>query len=299
MFHLIGIKDIEMCSLAQFIHTLGYKVDGSDTKDLSTADTLLKESGIKVKPYSKDNISEDMFIIACDNVEENNIELERAKELNLRVYTCNQMKKRFTNMFETIAVSGCIGKDVTTLMMTYVLSYIMGCNYLLDDGRGYADKENKYLCLEADENKKNFLNINPYYSVITNIDLSYPDYYKSIDDVIAAYQEFTSKTEKMVLANGDDRYTRLLDLNVPIFYYGLNDDNDIIAKEVKYTKEGTSFEVYVEGNYYGNFELPIYGKAMLLNTLAVIGMCHYERIECKDVSKALKNFFANNLVKSP
>ena len=100
----------------------------------------------------------------------------------------------------------------------------------------------------------------------------------------------------MVLANGDDRYTRLLNLNVPIFYYGLNDDNDIIAKEVEYTKNGTNFEVHVEGNFYGNFELPIYGKAMLLNTLAVIGLCHYERIESKDVLKALKDFFNNNKV---
>ena len=100
----------------------------------------------------------------------------------------------------------------------------------------------------------------------------------------------------MVLANGDDRYTRLLNLNVPVFYYGLNNDNDIVAKEVEYTKNGTNFEVHVEGNYYGNFELPIYGKAMLLNTLAVIGMCHYERIEFKDVAKALKEFFINNKV---
>lgn len=296
MFHLIGIKDIEMCSLAQFISTLGYKIDGSDIEDNFSTSVLLKNSNIKVKNYSTDNITDDMFIIVSDNIDENNIELERAKELGLKIYTCSQMKSRFTSMFETIAVSGCVGKDITTLMMTYVLSFVKGCNYLLDDGRGYALKENKYLCLECNENKKEFLNINPYYSVITNIDLNYPDYYKSIDQVISAYQEFASKTEKMVLANGDDRYTRLLNFNVPIFYYGLNDDNDIIAKEVEYTKNGTNFEVHVEGNFYGNFELPIYGKAMLLNTLAVIGLCHYERIESKDVLKALKDFFNNNKV---
>ena len=290
MFHLIDVSDSEMCSLAQFIHSLGYKVECSGNI------TLLKNKDIKVKRFSKNNITDDMFIIISDNLENDNEELVRARELNLRIYTCSQMKKRFTGMFETIAVSGCVGKDITTLMMTYVLSYVAGCNYLLEDGKGYASKENKYLCLEADENKRNFLNINPYYTVITNIDLNYPDYYKSIDEVILAYQEFASKTEKMVLANGDDRYTRLLNLNVPVFYYGLNNDNDIVAKEVEYTKNGTNFEVHVEGNYYGNFELPIYGKAMLLNTLAVIGMCHYERIEFKDVAKALKEFFINNKV---
>lgn len=295
MFHLIGIEDEKMCALAQFIKCLGYKVDGSSDRNIKEITCLLKEQGIKIKPYSKDNISDDLFIVVSDNISDN-VELEHAKELNLKVYTCSQMLKRFTSMFETIAVSGCVGKDITTLMMTYVLSYITGCNYMLDDGRGYADKNNKYLCLQALENKKDFLNINPYYTILTNIELSYPEYYQSIDEVLKAYSEFINKTEKMVLANGDDRYTRLLDVNVPIFYYGLEDNNDIVAREVEYTDAGTSFEVHVEGNYYGNFELPIYNKATLLNTLAVIGMCHYERIECREVAKALKEFYANNQI---
>ena len=129
MFHLIGIKDIEMCSLAQFISTLGYKIDGSDIEDNFSTSVLLKNSNIKVKNYSTDNITDDMFIIVSDNIDENNIELERAKELGLKIYTCSQMKSRFTSMFETIAVSGCVGKDITTLMMTYVLSFVKGCNY--------------------------------------------------------------------------------------------------------------------------------------------------------------------------
>jgi UDP-N-acetylmuramate--alanine ligase len=70
----------------------------------------------------------------------------------------------------------------------------------------------------------------------------------------------------------------------------LDDDNDIIAKDVEYSDEGTSFDVFVEGNYYGHFDLPLYGKHMLLNSLAVIGVCYYERIEAKDVAKHLKTF---------
>ena len=94
----------------------------------------------------------------------------------------------------------------------------------------------------------------------------------------------------MVIACGDDSYTHSLDINPSIFYYGIDDDNDIKAININYKEDGTSFEVEVEGNYYGFFDLPIYGKHMLLDALAVIAVCYYERIEAKEVSKILKTF---------
>ena len=94
----------------------------------------------------------------------------------------------------------------------------------------------------------------------------------------------------MVIACGDDPYTHSLEVNPPIFYYGLDEDNDIVAKNVEYKETGTSFDVFVEGNYYGAFDLPFYGKHMLLDALAVIAICSYERIDAKEVSKNLKTF---------
>ena len=52
-----------MCSLAQFIHSLGYKVECSGNT------TLLKNKDIKVKRFSKNNITDDMFIIISDDLE--------------------------------------------------------------------------------------------------------------------------------------------------------------------------------------------------------------------------------------
>ena len=63
-----------------------------------------------------------------------------------------------------------------------------------------------------------------------------------------------------------------------------------LAKDVEFSNEGTSFDVFVEDNYYGHFDLPLYGKHMLLNALAVIGVCYYERLEAKEVAKFLKTF---------
>ena len=206
------------------------------------------------------------------------------------MYAYEEMVGKLTRMFQTITVAGCHGKTTTSSMLAHTLTPICGCNYLIGDGSGYASKENKYFVLEACEYKRHFLAYTPTYAVITNIDLDHVDYFKDIDDVIEAYQEYANKAEKMVIACGDDPYTHSLEVNPPIFYYGLDEDNDIVAKNVEYKETGTSFDVFVEGNYYGAFDLPFYGKHMLLDALAVIAICSYERIDAKEVSKNLKTF---------
>ncbi len=290
IYHFIGIKGTGMSALAQIMKSLGYEVQGSDKPDHFFTEAGLLEKGIKVLNFDKDNIKEDMVIVQGNAFKDDHEEVVRAKELELKIYTYQEMVGRLTEMFMTIGVSGCHGKTTTTAMMSHVLGNIVGTNYLIGDGSGFASKENKYFCLEACEYKRHFLAYSPYYAIITNIELDHIDYYKDIDDVISAYQEYANKAEKMVIACGDDPYTHTLEVNPPIFYYGLSDDNDIIAKDVEYRDDGTSFDVFVEDNYYGHFDLPLFGKHMLLNALAVISVCYYERLEAKEVAKYLKTF---------
>jgi UDP-N-acetylmuramate--alanine ligase len=290
MYHFIGIKGTGMGALAQIMHDLGYKVQGSDKPDHFFTEEALLEKGIPVLQFSKDNIKEDMIIVQGNAFKDDHPEVVRAKEYNLKIYTYQEMVGKLTKMFETITIAGCHGKTTTTAMMAHVLDNIKGCNYLIGDGTGKANKENEYFALEACEYKRHFLSYSPYYAIITNIELDHIDYYSDISDVIDAYQAYANKAEKMVLACGDDPYTHSLEVNKPIFFYGVDEDNDIIAKDVEYHDEGTEFDVFVEGNYYGHFDLPLYGKHMLLNALAVIGVCYYERLEAKEVSKHLKTF---------
>lgn len=290
MYHLVGIKGTGMSALAQVLHTLGYKVQGSDKPDHFFTQDALVEMEIPIYEFNPDNIKEGMRIIQGNAFKDDHPEIVRAKELGLKIYSYQQILGRLSQMFDTIGVSGCHGKTTTTSMMAHVLKNIKGCNYLIGDGTGYANKNNNYFALEACEYKRHFLEYEPTYAIITNIELDHIDYYKDISDVIDAYESYANKAQKMVLACGDDQYTRLLNVRHAIFYYGLNPDNDIVAKDVVYTDNGTEFDVFVEDNYYGHFNLPLYGKHMLLNALAVIAVCYYERLDAKEVSKYLKTF---------
>lgn len=290
MYHFIGIKGAGMSSLAQIMKCLGYEVEGSDIeKHFFTEEGLIKND-IPILPYNKDNINENMKIIRGASIKDDHEELVKAEELNLKIYSYNEMVGRLTEKFKTICVAGCHGKTTTTAMLAHLLDTLKGANYLIGDGTGHATKENEYFVLESCEYRRHFLAYNPYYAIITNIDLDHVDYFKNMDDVIDAYREYANRAEKLIIACGDDPYTHSLDVIKPIFFYGLSEDNDIRAINVEYKPTGTSFEVEVEDNYYGFFDLPIYGKHQLLDALAAIAVCYYERLEAKEVNKIFKTF---------
>ncbi|MBQ9011027.1 MAG: UDP-N-acetylmuramate--L-alanine ligase, partial [Bacilli bacterium] len=290
MYYLIGIKGSGMSALACILSDLGYTVKGSDVDKHFFTEEGLKERNIELLTYNENNIKEGMTIISGNAIKDDNPEYVKAKQLDLKIYTYQEMVARLTNMFRTITIAGCHGKTSTTALLSHILYNIGGAKYLIGDGTCHADKENKYFVLEACEYKRHFLEYNPYYAIITNIELDHVDYFQNIDDVIDAFRQYANNAEKMVIACGDDPYTHSLEINKPIFYYGIDEDNDIIAKDVNYTEKGTSFDVFVEDNYYGHFDLPIFGKHQLLNALAAISVCYYERLEAKEVANQIKTF---------
>ena len=290
-YYLIGIKGSGMSALALILNDLGYSVVGYDDEDsYQFTEDKLKERNIKIYTSDNDEMDENTVVVRSTAIKEDHPQIVKANKLNLKIYEYNEMLGKLSNMFESITVAGCHGKTTTTSLLAHVLKNICGCNYLIGDGNGYASKENKKFVLEACEYYRHFLVYEPEYAIITNIDLDHVDYYKNMDDVIDAYREYANNAKKMVIACGDDPYTHSLYVNTPIFYYGIEEDNDIIAKNIEYTKDGTKFDVFVEDNYYGYFEIPLYGKHMLLDSLAVIGVCYYERIDAKELAKNLKTF---------
>jgi len=290
-YYLVGIKGAGMSALALILNDLGYEVTGyDDDKNHEFTEDKLDERGIKIYTDENNIIDKNTIVIRSTAIKETHREIVKAKQLDLKIYEYNEMLGKIANMFELITIAGCHGKTTTTSLMAHVLENMGGCNYLIGDGTGYASKENKKFVIEACEYYRHFLVYEPNYAIITNIELDHVDYYKDMQDVIDAYSEYANNAEKMVIACGDDPYTRMLDLNKPIFYYGIDEDNDIVAKNIEYTAEGIEFDVFVEENYYGHFDLPFYGKHMVLNTLAVISVCYYERMDAKEVAKNLKSF---------
>jgi len=283
IYYFIGIKGSGMSSLAQIMFDLGYKVEGSDKPDHFFTEVPLLERGIKINEFNENNISKDMIVVKGNAFTEENVEVKKALELNLKIYTYQEMIAEITNNTKLIAVSGCHGKTSTCTMFKNVLS-TFGVNYLIGDGSGYANKDNEYFVLEACEYKRHFLYYNPYYTIVTNIELDHTDYYKDLDDVMDAFNEFINKTKNTVIMCGDDINTRKIKTNKKVLYYGFNENNDLYLKNIKYEGDYTNADIIINNELYMNVTFPFNANHLLLNVLSVIAICYLENLD-KEIVK--------------
>lgn len=270
MYHFIGIKGSGMSALAQIMKKLGYEVQGSDVEKHFFTQIELDKLGVKILPFNKDNIKGNLTIVRGTTFNENNNEeVKKAKELNLKIYDYPEMLGELTKKFETIAICGTHGKTTTTGILSHVLNNSIGCNYLIGDGTGDAKIGNTKFVIEACEYQQHFLNYYPTYTIITNIDLDHVDFYHNIDEIVATFAKFVEQTKKEVIACGDDKNVRKIKSD-KIIYYGLNNDNDIYATNIKLNADGSTFDVIIKNKLFGTFNLHIYGNHMIQNVLPII-----------------------------
>ena len=289
-YHFIGIKGSGMSALAQIIYELGNDVQGSDVTHHLFTEDLLKQKNIKILPFDENNITKDMIVVIGNAFNDTNVEVKKAIELDVKRYTYYELLHELVEKYNSVAICGCHGKTTTTALLGHVFNSIVGANYLIGDGTGHADINNNYFFLEACEFKRHFLSYYPKHIIMTNIELDHVDYYKDLDDMKSAYEEFLKQCEKDVIACGDDENIRSLNTEKELIYYGFNDKNEWIAKNVVLNERGSSFDVYHYDKLIGHFDLPLYGKHMVLNALAVITFSYLQGLDMDSVSDSIKTF---------
>ncbi|MBO0440162.1 UDP-N-acetylmuramate--L-alanine ligase [Candidatus Enterococcus ikei] len=290
LHHFVGIKGSGMSSLALVLFEKGYKVQGSDVKEYFFTQRDLEKSGITILPFNADNVTKDMIIIAGNAFPDTHEELVRAKELGAEIIRYHDFISRFIQPYTSIAVTGSHGKTSTTGLLSHILTGIAPTSYLIGDGTGHGDPNAEFFAFEACEYRRHFLAYSPDYAIMTNIDFDHPDYFKSIEDVFSAFQTMAEQVKKAIFAYGDDKYLRQLKTEVPVYYYGLADDDDIQAKNIQRTTQGSSFDVYHDENLVGHFVLPAFGQHNIMNALGVIAVAYFEKLDMKKVADEMLTF---------
>lgn len=271
MIYFIGIKGTGMAALATMLYDIGETVCGSDLqKHFFTEDELVKR-GIKIFPFNPDNIKDGYTVIIGNAFQEDFPEVSRARRMpHCQCYRYHEYLGKLMENYRTIGVCGSHGKTTTTAMLAAMLTKFKKTGYLIGDGEGYLAADTEYLCVESCEFRRHFLAYHPDYALITNIEIDHVDYFKDEADYFNAYQEFVANVKEAVFYCGDDAECRRLKIDIPHFSYGLNEDNDFVARDVESDGERTSFALYFQDNYLYNFNLPFVGEHILRDALAVI-----------------------------
>ena len=290
-YYCLGIKGAGMSTLANILYDLGNEVIGyDDVRDYKFTEEGLKKRGIKIFYDDSCDLDKDTIVTYSVALDINHKELQRVRNLGLKIMKYNDILGEITSQFETICVSGTHGKTTTSSLITHILDNVYKVNYFIGDGTGYADRNNKILVIESDEFNRHLLTYHPSYTVITNIELEHTEIYKDIDDIKSTFKQFADKTKNVIVACGDNQHIRDINFDKKVLYYGFDEENDIYAKNVILEENGSSFDVYIKKEFFGHFNLPLYGKHMILNCLAAIGICKMKNVDAITMANLLKNF---------
>lgn len=289
-YYCIGIKGSGMATLAEILFDLGHEVSGyDDYKEHKFTQEGLDKRGIKIYYDSTHDIPKDTIVTYSKAFSADHPEIKRVKSLGLKIIAYNELLGKLSSEFKTIGVSGTHGKTTTSTMISHVLGETKGCNYFIGDGSGFADRKNELFTLESCEFNRHFLAYHPYYAIVTNIELEHTECYKDIDEIIKTFEEFANKAHH-VIACGDDKNVRKMNLKNDVTYYGFDDCNDVVCKNVTLDENGSKFDVYIKGELYGHFDIPLFGNHMILNALACITVCNMEGVDTEKIHTLLHTF---------
>ncbi len=301
--HLIGIGGISMSAIAETLHNWGHIVTGSDVTQSAITDTLNSHGILVTIGHNLENAGKSDLIIYSAAIKENDPEIIIAKQNKIPLITRGKFVGYLTKMYsESICISGTHGKTTTTSMISICFlnaqkdpSIQVGA-ILKNINGNYRVGDSKYFILESCEYQANFLNFFPKTEIILNIDNDHLDFYKTFDNIVKAFQDFTRilKEDGLLIVNADD--TNCLALKQitksKFLSYGIvNKNADFVAKNIVFDKNGfAEFDVYESGKFFHHFALSVAGEHNVLNALACITVCHFYGIDKDIIYNSLKSF---------
>jgi len=281
--HFIGIGGAGMSGLARIALSHGITVSGSDAKD-STVLSALSALGAQVHPaHLADQVNGADFVIYSTAISQTNVELIRARELNLPVLTRAQALATLMSESKSIAVAGTHGKTTTSSMLTVALqacgwdpSFAIG-GTLTSSGSNAHRGTGDLFVAEADESDGSFIEYRPFAAIVTNVEHDHVDYFATEADVTKAFAEFAETIAKdgyLIYCLDDhgsaDLSGTITDLN--LISYGTGEGADLFIDSINLLPMGSTARVIWMGRTIGNLSLQVPGLHNVLNAGAALAM---------------------------
>ncbi len=286
--HFIGIGGIGMSGIAEVMHILGYRVQGSDVAEGYVVQGL-RQAGIPVTiGHHPDNLSDAAVVVVSTAIRKDNPELVCAYERRIPVVRRAEMLAELMRLKSTVAVAGTHGKTTTTSMVAALLDAggidptVINGGIINAYGSNARLGSSEWMVVEADESDGSFLRLDGTIAVVTNIDPEHLDHYGSFDKVKDAFVEFVENVPfygaALLCVDHPEVQTiipRLRDRRVVT--YGFAAQADIRCDNVQPFAGGNRFDVSVRdrtGNVrtIAGVELPMPGRHNVQNALAAVGV---------------------------
>ena len=96
-----------------------------------------------------------------------------------------------------------------------------------------------------------------------------------------------------MLFYGEDKECRKLNIAVPSFSFGFDENSDdFVAVNVEEDDDMTTFDLYFKDNFIFHFNLPFIGRHLLIDALGVISLAVLHCFDPRNIEMALSHFKA-------
>jgi len=300
--HFVGVGGTGMSGIAEVLSNLGYKVSGSDIK-ASAVTQRLADLGVTITiGHKRENVTKADVVVASTAIDRSNEEIDQAYLNRTPVIPRAEMLAELMRFRFGIAVAGTHGKTTTTSLTASILAeggldptFVIG-GRLNSAGTNAKLGLGNYLVAEADESDASFLYLQPMMAVVTNIDQdhmeTYQNSYQRLKDTFVEFLHHLPFYGLAVMCLDDEGVREILpQLSKPVITYGVHEDADIRAVDIKQDGMLTTFSVIRRGDYpLLQVTLNMPGWHNMLNSLASIAVATRLAVADDAIVKSLGAF---------
>ena len=208
--HFIAIGGSAMHNLALALHNKGEHVTGSDDEIFDPSRSRLAAKGLLPEQYGwfEDKISSDIdAIILGMHAKQDNVELLRAKELGLTIYSYPEFLYEQSKNKTRVVIGGSHGKTTITSMILHVMhyhdiqvDYMVGAQLEGFETMVHLTKENDFIVLEGDEylssaidRRPKFHLYKPNIALLSGIAWDHINVFPTFDNYVEQFRIFLSQ----------------------------------------------------------------------------------------------------------
>jgi UDP-N-acetylmuramate: L-alanyl-gamma-D-glutamyl-meso-diaminopimelate ligase len=298
--HLIAIGGSAMHNLAIALHQQGHEVSGSDDEIFEPSKGRLAKYGLlpETMGWSDSNITTDIeLIILGMHARQGNIELEKAQNLGLKVYSYPEYLYENSKNKTRVVIAGSHGKTSITAMILHSLHYHnRDCDYMVGAQlEGFETMvrltdHNEFILLEGDEYlsspldaRPKFIHYKPNIALLSGIAWDHVN-------VFPKYEDYKGQFDQLL---------ECIDAGGVIIY---NEDDPEVVEVVGRTKNEIkkfpyslpSYRVenqrFVLDTMEGDLELKVFGAHNMSNLEGARWICNQMGLTDEEFYEAIEEF---------
>ncbi len=307
LIHFVGIGGIGMSGIAEVLHNLGYKVQGSDVADGANT-RRLGDLGIKVAiGHRADNLGSAQVVVVSSAVKKDNPEVMAARARFVPVVRRAEMLGELMRLKWSIAVGGTHGKTTTTSLVASMLDAggldptVINGGIINAYGTNARIGGGDWMVVESDESDGSFLRLPATIAVVTNVDPEHLDHYGTFDALRDAFVRFVENIPFYgfaVLCVDHPEVQALIPrvADRRLVTYGLGVNADVRGTNLKLDRSGADFDVLIQhratnvSRTIEGVRLPMFGQHNVLNALAAIAVAQEMGLPDDTIRQALASF---------